>query len=200
MKTELLFFPSWVIRDFLKENGKGPHTKDYEFIAALALEKFCSIQWTAICEIGFHIKPKYTHLTKGKTGFIDMNTLTELFRKGIDENHLVDFVIAKKGRRYQGLAFQVKRFGLGRDATDTDALADYLNSLRNYTKTDTALVVIIDKISNEIDMKKLKSQISTNDYPFKRIMFIWQSGKTLCIGEIFPEEGINEYPIKDFIG
>ena len=198
MKRETLFFPPWVVADFLQECGKGADTKDYEFLVALIASRFLQSQWGVDCEIGFYIKPKYALLTEGKSGFVNSAVLETLFRKGIDEDTPVDFVIAKnEGGKRKGMSFQVKRFGLGRESNDTDALVGYLNSFhQKYAVTDAILMIIFDGI--DIDFIKLKANVKKDNFPFKRIMMVWQARDKVCIGEIFPQDGMNEYVLKDF--
>jgi hypothetical protein len=198
MKDEALSFSEEAIVDFLKKYGKGPTSKDYEFVTAIVVKRFCESQWNMNCQIGFHIKPRYASSLPA-TGNIDLPTLADLLRNGIDESNPVDFVITRESNGIrQGMPFQVKRFGLGRKKNDTDELIAYLNTFpSSFSKVDASLAIVFDGIN--IDFPKLKAGIKTETFPFNRIMLLWQFDDKFCVGEIYPDYGINEYDIADFM-
>jgi len=197
MNSEV-FYTSEAVKDFLVKFGKGPQSKDYEFVAALMLKNFCEKQWGKKCEIGFELKPDYAR----QLPEIDNPNLTkiaELFRKGIEENTPTDCIIATTGKERKELRFQLKRFGIGRDKKDTRELTEYLNSLNwSYAKSKNALLISLDK-GVEVEFPKIKEIFDTKNFPFSKLMFCWMENGLVCVGEIYPQYGMEEYRLDDMV-
>jgi len=60
MKKKLVYFPEWVIVDYLS-NYKGTlqTTTNIEMLGALAMIKFCERQFVSKCTIGFDIQERH---------------------------------------------------------------------------------------------------------------------------------------------
>lgn len=190
-----IFLDERGIRAFLKLYGKGPNSKDYEFLAAILLKRFCELQWGQECCMAFKIKDKYAN--SSGSGRFSIKEVRDILRKQIDEDDSIDVAIARGNIRNpdkKGPAFQLKRFGKNPAANDTNALINYLNNEipRKYAKTETSLVVVLDP-TKKIDFKTIKNSLVVENYPFIRIMFMWMSSDKVYIGEIWPEFGMNEY-------
>lgn len=196
MKT--LFFTSKSIADFIVNYGRGPNTKDYEFIAAIWLKKFCEKQWGTECRIGFNIKPDFHKQLSGQTT-IALIDIAKLFRNGINEDSQIDCIISKneenESGNHEGVEFQIKRFGLGRNEVSQNTLSEYINSFKNkYGRTQTSLFIILDgTVSGEIDFNTLLKTFDTKNFPFDRLMFGWMHSDTIYVGEIYPEYGMEEF-------
>jgi len=200
MKSEAVFFTKEAIIAFLGNHGV-PGTKDYEFAAALIIHRFCEKQWGKDCWIGFRIRPEYSSSLPAYNSEhpVGLAEIAELFRKGVDEDSPVDFVVAKRAniKKAQGMVFQVKRFGIGRDKKDTEELISYLNSFsKKYGKTDANLLIILDDGVN-IDVSKLQSRFDMNNFPFNRIIFSWINEGLVYIQDIYPPGNREFFPVTD---
>ena len=97
----------------------------------------------------------------------------------------------------QGMVFQVKRFGIGRDKKDTDELAAYLNSFsKKYGKMDANLLICLDDWV-KIDIEKLYAGLDTTNFPFNRILFTWIGNGMVHIMDVYPKGETEQYPITD---
>jgi len=200
MKSELVFFTKEAITAFLGKYGR-PETKDYEFAAALIIHRFCGKQWGKDCWIGFRIRPEYSGFLPAYDSELQIGLaeIANLFSKGVDEDSPVDFVIAKRANmsKAQGMVFQVKRFGIGRDKKDTDELVAYLNSFsKKYSKTAANLLICLDDWV-KVDMEKFYSGLDTNNFPFNRILFTWIVDDMVHIKDVYPKGEAEQYPIAD---
>lgn len=200
MKSEFVYFSKEAVTAFLGNHGKTG-TKDYEFAAALIIHRFCERHWGKGCWIGFRIKSQYSsslpaYNSERKIGLAE---IANLFSKGMDEDSPVDFVIAKRANtnKAQGMVFQVKRFGIGRDKKDTDELVTYLNLFsKKYGKTDANLLICLDDWV-KIDMEKLHAGLDTTNFPFNRILFTWIVDGMVHIKDVYPRGETEQYPITD---
>jgi len=200
MKCEPVFFQKVAVLAFLGNQGK-PKTKDYEFVAALIIHRFCEKRWGKDCWIGFRIRPELSNSLPDYNSEreIGLAEIVKFFHGGIDEDSPVDFFIAKRASltKAQGMAFQVKRFGIGRDKKDTDEIIAYLNSFsKKYSKANTNLLVCLDDWVS-IDMKKLYAGVNITNFPFNRIMFTWVSNDMAHLREVYPQGGEEKYPMTD---
>lgn len=200
MKSEPIFFTKDAVINFLGNHGR-PGTKDYEFAAALIIHRFCERQWGNDCWLGFRIKPEYSNSLPAYNSErpIGLAEIAELFRKGVDEDSPVDFVVAKRAdmNKAQGMVFQVKRFGIGRNKKDTEDLVSYLNSFsRKYGKTDANLLIMLDD-GVSVDVSKLQSEFDTNNFPFNRIIFSWINEGLVYIQDIYPSGSREFFPVTD---
>ena len=158
-----LYFPDYAIMEFLRSYGKGPNSKDYEFVTALVLQKFCQRQWKVPCQIGFKIKPKYSSALPAE-GMITLSDMANLFRKGIDEDNPIDVIIGKvvETPPIPGMQFQIKLFGKGQSNLGTEGLAQFINSLgKKYAKVSLTRLLIVLDMGVEVDFTKLQSMINT---------------------------------------
>jgi len=201
---EIIVFNEDAIMDFLCSYGKGPESKDYEFIASIILSKFCQEQWNEKCVIGFSIKNKYSRYIPSK-GSASIDQIRDILRKQIEEDTPIDVIIAPgplASGRIKGESFQLKRLGKNfgnAPKKDTQFLIDYLNEIpKKYARTNASLFLILE-IGGEIDLMKINKSISVIDYPFKRIMFMLLSNGQLFIGEIWPNAGMNKYDPKQLL-
>ncbi len=200
MKSEVVFFEKKAIVQFLGNHGKEK-TKDYEFVAALIILHFCEKRWGEKCWIGFRIRSENSGIlpTFGSEKKIGLIEISQLLRGNIDEDSDVDFVVAKRAniQKAQGMVFQTKRFGIGRNKKDTDELITYLNSFsKKYAKTDASLLICLDDWV-KIDMKKLYAGVNTANFPFDRVMFTWVSNNMVYLKDIYPQGSTEKYNITD---
>lgn len=200
MKSEPIFFTKEAIIAFLGNHGK-PGTKDYEFAAALIIHRFCEKQWGKDCWIGFRIRPEYSNFLPAYNSEheIGLAEIAEVLRRGVDEDSPVNFYVARRAgiSKAQGMIFQVKRFGIGRNKKDTNELVAYLNSFpKKYSKTNANLLVVLNDGVN-VDVSKLQSEVAMNNFPFNRIIFTWIRNSMVYIQDIYPSGNRESFPITD---
>lgn len=200
MKSEFTFFTREAISAFLGNYGKEK-SKDYEFAAALVMKCFYERRLGADCWIGIRIKPKYSKLLPAYNSQreITLEEVKELFQKGNDEDSLVDFVIAKKvsPQRAQGVVFQVKRFGIGRNKKDTDELVKYLNSFK-LPKQQIDLLICLDG-GVTINMQDFYSKFNVNSFPFNKLLFLWLDSEAAYLRDIFPAGDTSKFSFTEII-
>lgn len=200
MKSEFTFFTKKAIKAFLGNYGKEK-SKDYEFAAALVMQYFYERRLGADCWIGIRIKPKYSKLLPAYNSQreITLEEVKEIFQKGNDEDSFVDFVIAKKVnlQRAEGVVFQVKRFGIGRNKKDTDELIKYLNSFK-LTKQQIDLIICLDD-GVDINMQNFYSKFNADNFPFNKLLFLWLDSKAVYLREVFPPGDTNKFPLTEII-
>lgn len=202
MKSEFTFFTKQTIVAFLRNHGKEK-TKDYEFAAALVVYRLCEKQWGKNCWIGIRIKPKYESVLPAYNSQreITLEEIVELLRNGNDEDSPVDFVVAKREnmQKAQGMIFQVKRFGIGREKKDTDELVNYLDLIsKKYPKTSANLLVCLDDWVS-VDMEKFYAGFDTTTFPFNRLLFTWFANNTAYLRDVYPKGNIEQYTMDEII-
>lgn len=196
MKSEFTFFTKDAIVEFIKNYGKEK-SKDYEFAAALVIHRLCEKQWGKNCWIGIRIKSKYSNTLPAYNSQrgITLKEVAKLLREGNDEDSPVDFVIAKRAnmQKAQGMVFQVKRFGIGRDKKNTEELVNYINSFsKKYPKTNANLLICLDD-GVSVDMKKFYNELNTTTFPFNRLLFTWLTNNTANLRDVYPKGNTEQY-------
>lgn len=194
MKSEFTFFTKQAVCAYLADQGKE-HTKDYEFIAALVVGRLCERRWNEDYWIGIQIKQEYSNVLPSYNSQreITLAEIIKLLREGNYEDSPADFVVAKRAsmQKAQGMVFQVKRFGIGRDKKDTDELVKYINSLK-YPKTNANLLICLDDGVN-IDLQKFYSGFDTNKFPFNRLLFLWLYPDTVFLKDVHPKGDTEQF-------
>lgn len=199
---QFLWLDLITVQDFLKAHGKGPGTKDYEFVAAIFLAKFCEQQFGRKCQVGFKIKDVFNREI-AERGTATIDEIADILRKKVEEATPIDVVVTPETDRFdgkrKGVAFQLKRFGRG--VTDgTEKLIEYLNKdiKKQYAPVPHVSLVLLMECA-EMDTKKLRGEIVTEDFPFERIMFVtMRKGSILQIGEFWPNAGVMEYDMSSY--
>lgn len=200
MKRERLFFEDWVVQDYLRNQTDRNYAKNVELLTALVLNKFCERQFSKKCWIGLEIKEKYVGGIP-LSGLRDLEEISEMIRKMVEEKTPVDITIAMKpaiGKKTsKGIDFQVKRFGKQEDKS-TFGLIDFLNGLKDeYASSQVSLVVLMET-PEEIDLQELQNSLKTENYPFQKIILIGTLAEKINFYGIWPETGWSRYdPIKN---
>mgnify|MGYP001584271331 FL=1 len=202
MKSEFTFFTKEAVLAFLGNHGREK-TKDYEFAAALIVHRLCEKQWGKDCWIGVRIKSKYSSVLPAYNSQREITSkeIAEFLSRGVDEDSVVDFVIAKKARmqKAQGMIFQVKRFGIGRNKKDTDELVTYLNSFsKKYGKTHANLLICLDDWVN-VNMDKLYAGFNADKFPFNRLLFTWLDKDSAYLSDVYPKGNTEKYTMAELI-
>ena len=198
MKSEYTFFSKQAILAFLAEQGRE-RTKDYEFAAALVICRLCERRWAEDCWIGTRVKLQYLNSLPAynSQNEVTLAEVAELLREGNDEYGDVDFVVAKRAsmQKTEGMVFQVKRFGIGRDKKNTDQLVKYVSSLL-YAKTDTNLLVCLDDGVN-VDLEKFYSEFDIKEFPFNRLLFLWVSTDSVFLRDVYPKGETEQFLLSE---
>ena len=198
MKSEFTFFSKQAVLAFLADQGRE-RTKDYEFAAALVICRLCERRWAEDCWIGIRIKPGYSKELPAYNSQreITLVEVAKFLREGNDEDSAVDFVVAKMAsmQKAQGMVFQVKRFGIGRDKKDTDQLVEYVNSLK-YAKTNANLLICLDDGVNA-DLQKFYSEFDATKFPFNRLIFLWVSPDSVFLKDIHPKGEAEQFLLSE---
>ena len=192
-----IFITEESVRDFLREYGKGPQSKDYELVIAILLKRFCDRQWNSDCWIGFELQDR--HLSDvPQNGMASVEGIAEIIRKKVREDTPVDVAITKgmpEGPARQGPVFQLKRW-----RGDTDGLIAYLNNLNKKYSRILATLVVIFETHHDMYLERIQAELNTSAFPFSHLMFMSLSEGKIHIGEIWPNAGMESYDPKDLIG
>ena len=202
MKSDLTFFTKEAVLTFLGNYGREK-TKDYEFAAALIIHRLCEKQCGKDCWIGVRIKSRYSSVLPAYNSQreITLKGVAEFLSRGVDEDSVVDFVIAKKAstQKAQGMIFQVKRFGIGRNKKDTDELVAYLNSFsKKYSKTHANLLICLDDWVN-VNMDKLYAGFNADKFPFNRLLFTWLDKDSAYLRDVYPKGNTEKYTMVELV-
>jgi hypothetical protein len=168
-----------------------PKSRNFEFIAALFMQRLYEKQWNVPAMIGFYMKPKWHELLL-KTDNPSPDLLMDALKNGIDEHRPTDFVIAAYDETaYQ--EFQLKRFGM--KESNTEALIDYLNALKKrYVPNDGACLIAITDFSL-IDFPKVNRQVEKKNFPFAELLFMGVVADKLLVAGILPNEGFSAFDL-----
>ncbi|MBI2111415.1 MAG: hypothetical protein HYT44_03420 [Nitrosarchaeum sp.] len=125
------------------------------------------------------------------------------------EDDDVDVVFAlesqlKTSKEISPICIQLKRFGHYQYQKDTEAMIEFLNTIKlKYGPSHSALVIFFDGHKG-INVEKVHKDINWLGFPFTRVMFInttkneagvWK----FHIGEFWPTWGYNEYNPDDLV-
>jgi len=172
MKKKLVYFPEWVIVDYLS-NYKGTlqTTTNIEMLGALAMIKFCERQFVSKCTIGFDIQERHERELPN-TGQISEKDFDTLVKEKIKTDSPIDFSIGKPDTKHR-MDFQMKRFGKTNRQKTSQDLIDYINKLATkYGKTGCNLVILLESCA--INPVEVSEKISIENYPFDKIILLNQ--------------------------
>ena len=191
MKNLVDCFSRQVVSGFMLSVGHEQASKNFEFIAALFMQRVYEEQWNAPTMIGFYMRPKWHELLL-KTENPQPDLLTQALREGIDEHHPIDFVIVAEGIGHQ--EFQLKRFGMR--GVSTQALIDYLNGFKKQYAASKAACLIAITDFELIDFPRVNHEVEKKDFPFAELLFIGVADEKFFVAGILPEEGWSAYDLR----
>lgn len=196
----VIFFREEALLDYLRSRGRGMLTKDYEFLVSIILCRFHRKKTSTSHVVGFEIKPEHERALP-KTGQLDINGIADILQRQIQEQTPVDVVIAAgeiDGKSKRGQPYQIKRLGARGAQLDTDVLVAFINNLhRKYAKV-AARVMLILETDQLIDFTRVRNEIDMIAFPFDAVMFIAVSEGKILVGEIWPNEGYDDFEPKEF--
>jgi hypothetical protein len=158
MTNVVYLFSRQIVSAFL-ESRTAVKSKNFEFMAALLMQRICEQRWNACTMIGFYLNQKYALLLKSnESPSIDL--LKNALENGIAEDNPIDFIICtdcEHERSFQ--EFQLKRFGMKGQQTDTEGLINLNEMKRHYAATDTACLVALPDFSS-IDFPSVRTEVN----------------------------------------
>jgi hypothetical protein len=195
MKNLVHCFSREVVAQFLNSRAIN-HGKNFEFLAALLMQRMYEKQWNVATMICFNLKTKY-HDAFVKTPSPTLDFMMEALGDGIEENNPIDFVIAAADdSAFQ--EFQLKRFGLNGEES-TDALIDYINEMKaKYAPLNAACVVALANFG-AIDLPKVGREIEKKDFPFKELLFVGVENNQAFVVGMLPAEGWSAFDLSKLV-
>jgi hypothetical protein len=198
--TPVIFFREDALFDYLRSRGRGMLTKDYEFLVSIVLCRFHRKKTGISHVVGFEIRPEQER-TLPKTGQLSIDDLADILQRQIQENTPIDVVIAGgeiDGKTKQGQAYQIKRLGARGVQLNTDVLVAFINNVyRKYARVTARLVLVLET-DQLIDFTRVRKEIRMAAFPFDSVMFMAVSAGKILIGEIWPNEGYDNFEPKEF--
>jgi hypothetical protein len=191
MKNMVHLFSRDVVSEFLDTRD----SPNFEFIAALLMQRLYEEQWRAATMIGFYLTNEYADLLSA-TDSPDRTLLMDALENGIQEDNQIDFVIACDDGIQE---FQLKRFGMKGQQGDTEGLIRYLNELKaHYAPTDAACLVALAEFAS-IDLPSVKSGVEQETFPFTELLLIGIESDKFLIAGMFPNEGWSVYDLNSVV-
>jgi len=190
MKNRVHLFSREVVSEFLESLE---WKSNFEFIAALMMQRLYEEQWRAPTMIGFYMTTKYEDLLKESEN-PDRNLLVQALEHGIKKDNQIDFVIASEDANSLQ-EFQLKRFGIGDKENTTNGLIAYLNEMeRRYAAIDAACLVALADFEL-IDFPKVRAEVKRERFPFSELLLIGVVADEFLIAGILPNEGWSAYDL-----
>lgn len=186
------------LREYLKYFGKGPLTQDDDFLAALWMKKLFEIKKGTPFTIGFKMN------TERKDDLPDWGNATlgdfhNVMRKMRKQNDSVDFALSDgltKDTRAIGFAFQVKRII---EKKSSKKIAEYINNLwKKYGTRPLKLSLFLIMGDADLDLREVSGFMEKTKIPFNNIFFMGVKSSKVYFGQIYPELGVEMFPIEKF--
>jgi len=192
-------FSKQAIRDYLKNFGKGPNSKDHELLIGLALANFHEDVFLMPSNICFEIQSRYIPEFNGvKQVNLSLSEIEKIINLQKKEDTDIDVsIISNIGQgNMTARHFQLKRIF---HAT-TKKIIDTVNGYsKRYPKTNTTLLIAILADNVEIDFPAIARGIATEIFPFSKLMYFGGSGNEILIGELWPSNGENTYSVQELV-
>jgi hypothetical protein len=190
--TQYIFLDIPTVQHLIAEKEKSDKYRNDELIVAIFLSKFCEKIWKTTCAIGFPIMNSETDSVP-VVGNSDLQGLKNILNTKTEQNHDVDALIVKhtpENSNRTGQGFQIKRFHTRQPDLTTEGLTKFIQGL-NYSKTDTALVILLET-GDATKFTQVRSSIDFGKFPFSALYFITLHGYTLKFIEVWPNLGKEE--------
>jgi hypothetical protein len=196
MKKLAQGFPREIVAQFLDGTSRVA-SGNFELMAALMMQRLYERQWDRPVLIGYYMTEKYQHLLTGKYSSPDL--WLDALANGVDENDPIDFILLAADETSMQ-EFQLKRFGMNDDEPqDTDALIQWLNSMKNrYARIDAACLVAL-KHFERIDFQKVAAQVEKSDFPFTELLLFGVVNDKFLIAGILPEQGWSSFRLSEVV-
>lgn len=190
--TQYLFLDISAVQQLIANKQRRDNYRTDELTVAIFLCKFCERFWKTTCAIGFPLKNSQTDsiLSIGSSNLFE---LKHILNTKTEQAHDVDTLIVKhtpenSGREGQG--FQIKRFNTYQVDLTTGGLTKFIQNL-NYTKTETALVVLLET-GEPTKFTQVRNSIDFERFPFSALYFVGVYGDILKFIGVWPNLGKEE--------
>ena len=193
MAEEILFFEKAAIIEYIRTTHPNPRSKESEAITSLALVKLYEKLLGGTCKIGFPLNPSYSNQFPKESdrsiGEI-MKILAE--KKTFKEDSEIDVTI-KKDKSNESVNYQLKRFGLGKNAGG--GTKEFIELLIEYSvrpKTTTKLLVVMQE-GTKIDPPVIIQWLAANPYPFSAVETVSMENDEVTFLQLFPKSGSEKF-------
>lgn len=191
-KTNYIFLDIPTVQQLVTSRCKKDKYRNDELIVSVFLCKFCQKIWKMECVIGFPLKNTEASSIP-LVGSLDFKGLREILNKKTEQDHDVDALIVKhtpKNPNRTGQGFQIKRFNTYQPNLTTDGLIKFIQNL-NYSKTDTALVVLLET-GEPTKSTQVHNSVNPDKFPFSALYFVGVYKNILKFIEVWPNLGKEE--------
>ena len=209
MKTRVMYLSQADLAKYLNKKYKGFSSKQYELLVAFYLAKIISFKKNKAYSLAFPILQN----TAKELGYgYSEEKVEKIFDTYIQEDTHVDVMLVPDHTikiksdgltgKSKGIAFQIKKI-VAKGEESTLEVVKYLKETipKRYSKTDTSLLLIIQKpyFEGELDLNLLTSSLDFKEYPFNQILFLGGSGEETFFGELWPSFGYDAYSKEEFL-
>jgi len=162
------------------------------------MSKIYQEQWGEKTYIGYYLKPRFSKLLSLELT-PTWDTYLKLLSDGVEQYNEIDFIISAPEQAVLQ-EFQLKRLGPGGIKITTEALADYINGVKNkYSKNDSALLIEISRLP-DIDFPRLEKLVVKEDVPFGEILLIGLGNdSTVFVVGLKPDPGFSVYSVEQLL-
>jgi len=190
--TLYIFLDIPTVQCLIAEKDTADKYKNDELTVAIFLSKFCEKIWNTTCAIGFPIRnSKVSSIPL--IGSSNLEELKNILNTKTEQDHDVDALIVKhtpENSRRTGQGFQIKRFHIRQPDLTTEGIIKFIKDL-NYSKTDTALVVMLET-GEATKFTQVRNSIDFEKFPFSALYFVTLHGSVLKFIEVLPNLGKEE--------
>lgn len=190
--TQYIFLDIPTVQRLVAERDRSDKYRNDELTVAIFLSKFCEKIWKTTCAIGLPIMNSETKSIP-LVGSSNFQELKDIVNTKTEQDHDVDALIVKhtpENSKRTGQAFQIKRFHTRQPDLTTEGLIKFIQDL-NYSKTDTALVVLL-ATGEPTKFTQIRNSIDFEKFPFSALYFVALHGDTLKFIEVWPNLGKEE--------
>jgi hypothetical protein len=190
--TQYLFLDIPTVQRLIAEKDAADKYRNDELTVAIFLSKFCEKIWNTTCAIGFPIRNSETSSIP-LVGNSSLQELKNILNTKTEQAHDVDALIVKhtpENSKRTGQGFQIKRFHTRQADLTTEGIIKFIQGL-NYSKTDTALVVLLET-GEATKFTQVRSSIDFKKFPFSALYFVTLHGDVLKFIEVWPNLGKEE--------
>lgn len=190
--VQYIFLDTQIVQRLVTEKQKQDSYRIDELIVAIFLCKFCEKIWKTACAIGFPLKISQADSIP-LVGSSNLEKLKHILNTKTEQANDVDVLVVEhkpENPKRDGQGFQIKRFNTYQADLTTGGLIKFIQGL-NYSKTETALVILLEtgeptrftQVRNSVDFKR---------FPFSALYFLGVYGNTLKFIEVWPNLGKEE--------
>ncbi|NMC35607.1 hypothetical protein GYA49_01030 [Candidatus Beckwithbacteria bacterium] len=180
MKHNIFFLNAEILKQYLKQYGRGVHSKDYEFAISVHAKEYFEEKLNQQFVITFEQNSKRHNFPNRFTPSLEQ--LREILTTYNEEDTPVDFALAPvSADKLEGYAypFQIKRFYSTSLDRANEKLAAFINEKANkYRSSQVGLIIVPQMRGQEtntksFDIKDLKSKLNIQEGAI-RAVYVFQ--------------------------